>query len=160
MKRILIAGCAQEISSFNPVECKYEIFHIIQDKDIYAYHAGKNSYIGGAIEEINNSKNIEPVFTYVAEGFAAGTLEHKAFIKIKDEFLKKIKLHVNNIDGIYLSLHGAMGSSKELDPEGLILEEVRKIFGKNIPIVISLDLHGVLTEKMLKNCDGVSSLLT
>ena len=160
MKKILIAGCAQEISSFNPVKCKYEIFHIIQDKEIYEYHAGKNSYIGGAIEEINNSKNIEPVFTYVAEGFAAGTLEHKAFIKIKDEFLKKIKLHVNKIDGIYLSLHGAMGSSKELDPEGLILEEVRKIFGKNIPIVISLDLHGVLTEKMLNNCDGVSSLLT
>ena len=53
-----------------------------------------------------------------------------------------------------------MGSSKELDPEGLILEEVRKIFGNNIPIVISLDLHGVLTEKMLNNCDGVSSLLT
>ncbi len=160
MKKVLIAGCAQEISSFNPVECKYEIFHIIQGNEIYDYHLGKNSYIGGAIEEINKSKNIEPIFTYVAEGFAAGTLEHSAFIKIKNEFLEKIKLYVNKIDGIYLSLHGAMGSSKELDPEGLILEEVRKIFGKNIPIVISLDLHGVLTEKMLNNCDGVSSLLT
>ena len=23
---------------FNPVECKYEIFHIVQDKEIYEYH--------------------------------------------------------------------------------------------------------------------------
>ena len=160
MKKILIAGCSQEISSFSPVECTYEIFHIIQEKEIHEYHKGKNSYIGGAIEEINNSKNVEPIFTYVAEGFAAGTLEHSAFIKIKNEFLEKIKIYENKIDGIYLSLHGAMGSSEELDPEGLILEEVRKIFGEKIPIVISLDLHGVLTKKMLNNCDGVSSLLT
>ena len=34
MKKILIGGIAQEISSFNPVECKYEIFHIVQDKEI------------------------------------------------------------------------------------------------------------------------------
>ena len=78
MKKILIAGCSQEISSFNPVECKYEIFHIIQGNEIYEYHKDKNSYIGGAIEEINNSKKIDPIFTYVAEGFAAGTLEHSA----------------------------------------------------------------------------------
>ena len=58
MKKVLIAGCAQEISSFNRVECKYEIFHIIQGNEIYDYHLGKNSYIGGAIEEINKSKNI------------------------------------------------------------------------------------------------------
>ena len=160
MKKILIAGCSQEISSFSPVECTYEIFHIIQEKEIHEYHKGKNSYIGGAIEEINNSKNVEPIFTYVAEGFAAGTLEHSAFIKIKNEFLEKIKIYENKINGIYLSLHGAMCSSEELDPEGLILEEVRKIFGEKIPIVISLDLHGVLTKKMLNNCDGVSSLLT
>ena len=44
MKKVLIAGCAQEISSFNPVECKYEIFHIIQGNEIYDYHLGKNSY--------------------------------------------------------------------------------------------------------------------
>ena len=41
MKKVLIAGCAQEISSFNPVECKYEIFHIIQGNEIYDYHLGK-----------------------------------------------------------------------------------------------------------------------
>ncbi len=40
------------------------------------------------------------------------------------------------MDGIYLSLHGAMSSSKEHDPEGLILEQVKEIFGNEIPIVI------------------------
>ena len=49
----------------------------------------------------------------------------------------KIKLYVNKIDGIYLSLHGAMGSSKELTQR--VNFRKWKIFGKNIPIVISLD---------------------
>ena len=45
MRKILIAGCAQEISSFNPVKCKYEIFHILKDKEINEYHNNKNSYM-------------------------------------------------------------------------------------------------------------------
>ena len=40
-EKVLIAGCAQEFSSFNPVECEYEIFHIIQGNEIYDYHLGK-----------------------------------------------------------------------------------------------------------------------
>ena len=160
MKKILIAGCSQEISSFNPVECKYDFFDITRGNEISDYHTGKNSYIGGAIEELKKTPDLEAIFTYNAEGYAAGILEHLAFIKIKEELLESLKNYKGEVDGIYLSLHGAMSSSKEHDPEGLILEQVKEIFGNEIPIVISLDLHGVLTKKMLENCDGVTSLLT
>ena len=159
-KKILIAGCTQEISSFNPVECKYDFFDITRGKEIYEYYKDLNSYIGGAIEEIERTEGMEAIFGYNAEGYASGILEHSSFMKISDELFASIEKHKNEIDGIYLSFHGAMSTSQELDPEGFILEEVRKIIESNIPIVISLDLHGVLTSKMLKNCDGVSSLLT
>ena len=159
-KKILIAGCTQEISSFNPVECKYDFFDITRGNEIYEFYKDLNSYIGGAIKEIENTNGMEAVFAYNAEGYASGILEHSSFQKISDELFASIEEHKNEIDGIYLSLHGAMSTSQELDPEGFILEEVKKIIGDNIPMVISLDLHGVLTSKMLKNCDGVSSLLT
>ena len=33
------------------------------------------------------------------------------------------------------------------------MAETRKILGESIPIVVSLDLHGVLTDRMLRHCD-------
>ena len=55
-----------------------------------------------------------------------------------------------------MSLHGAMGAIGELDPEGYLLEHVRERVGPDIPIVISLDLHGLLTARMLSNCDAIA----
>ena len=54
------------------------------------------------------------------------------------------------IDGVYVSLHGAMGADGELDPEGYLLAEIRRLAGPAMPIVISLDLHGILTDRMLR----------
>src|SRR5205823_6341478 len=58
--------------------------------------------------------------------------------------------------GVYFSLHGEMGAEGELDPEGYLLAETRRIVGDKIPIVISLDLHGILTDRMLRQVDGLS----
>ena len=160
MKKILIAGCNQEISSFNPVTCDYDFFQIYREEGIREFNTGLNSYIGGAIEELKNFDVFEPIFTYYAEGTAAGPLEHSSFVRISEEYFQSIKKHAGKIDGVYLSLHGSMGTTEELDPEGYILEETRRILGNSVPIVISLDLHGVLTSKMLDNCNGVTSLHT
>ena len=48
------------------------------------------------------------------------------------------------------------GRISELDPEGYLLEHVRACVGPDIPIVISLDLHGLLTDRMLSNCDAIA----
>ena len=60
------------------------------------------------------------------------------------------------VDAVYFSMHGAMGAVGELDPEGYLLEETRRILGPKVPIVISLDLHGILTQRMLRQVDGVT----
>jgi microcystin degradation protein MlrC len=52
-------------------------------------------------------------------------------------------------------MHGAMASEQELDPEGYLLAETRKILGEDIPIVVSLDLHGILTDRMLEHSDAI-----
>ena len=48
-----------------------------------------------------------------------------------------------------------MSAQNEDDPEGFLLAEIRKILGENIPIVVSLDLHGILTDRMLQHSDAV-----
>ncbi len=52
-------------------------------------------------------------------------------------------------------MHGAMASEQELDPEGWLLAETRKLLGEAIPIVVSLDLHGILTDRMLQHSDAI-----
>jgi microcystin degradation protein MlrC len=60
------------------------------------------------------------------------------------------------VEGMYFSMHGAMAADGELDPEGYLLTETRKILGPDKPLVISLDLHGIMTDRMLSQIDGVA----
>ena len=58
------------------------------------------------------------------------------------------------MDGVYFALHGAMAAANEEDPEGHLLAEARKLLGEHVPLVASFDLHGVLTDRMLKHVDA------
>lgn len=59
------------------------------------------------------------------------------------------------VDGVLLSLHGAMVTQKFEDGEGELLEEVRREVGKDVPIMATLDLHANITEKMIANADAL-----
>ncbi len=48
-----------------------------------------------------------------------------------------------------------MAAENEDDPEGLLLAEIRKIVGEEIPIVVSFDLHGILTERILTHANAI-----
>ncbi len=60
------------------------------------------------------------------------------------------------VDAVYFSLHGALASEDEPDPEGYLLQETRKIVGEEIPLVVSMDLHGILTDRILQHSDVVT----
>ena len=81
-------------------------------------------------------------------------LSKDGFDRLSDEFLESI-WGAGEVDGAYFSLHGAMQAENENDPEGYLLQEARRILGDQIPIVVSLDLHGILTDRMLEHCDAV-----
>lgn len=53
--------------------------------------------------------------------------------------------------GIVLHLHGAMVSESFEDCEGELLRRIRSIVGKAIPIIVTLDLHGNITELMTEH---------
>lgn len=66
----------------------------------------------------------------------------------------------NDVDGVYLSLHGASYCQGDDDPEGTLLERVRKKIGPNKLISISLDLHAYYTKKMLAHADIATAYRT
>ncbi len=48
VRKILIAECMQEISSFNPISSTYENFHVERGEELYAQR-GLNTSVGGAL---------------------------------------------------------------------------------------------------------------
>ncbi len=160
MKRILILECKQEVSTFNPVPSTYADFTIRRDEEIVNYHHGVRSEVGGALSvfEATPGVEIEPLYSahFITSG---GTLADAAFQRIAEGLIATL-LTAPEPDGVYFSMHGAMAAQSEDDPEGYLLAEVRKILGEEVPIVISLDLHGILTDQMLEHCDAAVAFHT
>lgn len=157
MKRILVAGCEQEISSFNPKPSRYEDFTIETGPALFAAHRDADSCIRGFLDIMGARDDLALVPVIGAGACSAGPLSSDGFKRLSAEILAAMHQALGDgVDAIYFSLHGAMGAIGEPDPEGFILKEVRKMVGPDVPIVISLDLHGILTDRMLRNCDAIA----
>ncbi len=157
MRKILVAGCEQEISSFNPHPSRYEDFTVLRGQALFEAHAGADTCIRGALDILGARNDLELVPVYGASACSAGPLSQSGFERLAGEFLQAIAgAMIADVAGVYLSLHGAMGAIGELDPEGHLLQGTRACVGSHVPIVISLDLHGLLTGRMLANCDAIS----
>lgn len=155
MRRILIVECMQEISSFNPVQSECENFHVERGDELYD-HRGRNTSLGGALAVFDAAADVETIPVYAARAGSAGFLSAKGWAQLSSELLKAVRNGLVDIDGVYVSLHGAMGADGELDPEGHLLTEIRRMAGPDMPIVVSLDLHGILTDRMIRQVDGIA----
>jgi microcystin degradation protein MlrC len=153
--KILLAECMQEISSFNPVLSEYGNFTVRRGQQLLAQR-GQNSALAGAVSTFTARGDVSLAPAYGARAGSAGLLSQTGWARLADEILGAIAESARGIDGVYFSMHGAMGADGELDPEGYLLEQTRRIVGDRVPIVLSLDLHGVLTERMLRHIDGLT----
>lgn len=160
MYRILIAECEQEMSSFNPVPSQYEDFEIHQGPALLEANAGAETCIRGALDVFRTRPDIEMLPAYGAKACSAGPLSKRGFMRLAGELLAAVRERAHGVDALYFSLHGAMGAENELDPEGYLLAEARTILGPERPIVISLDLHAVLTARMLRHTNGLAAYHT
>lgn len=152
--KILIAECRQEVSSFNPVDSGLGDFMINRGAGMLDSHRGRKTEVGGALEVFEQA-GVEVTGTYSAQLITSGgILDGEVWTQMSSELLDLVRASIDGVDGIFLALHGAMGTTNELDPEGYLLQEVRNIAGPEMPIVGSLDLHGILTDRMLENANG------
>ena len=155
MPKVLIAECMQEISSFNPVPSEYGNFHVRRGDALFT-HRGLNTGVGGALGVFDASDDLVIVPAISAQAGSAGLLSAAGWERLCGEILEAVERNLAGIDGIYFSLHGAMGADGELDPEGHLLTEVRRMAGDHVPIVVSLDLHGILTDRMIRAVNAFS----
>jgi microcystin degradation protein MlrC len=63
-------------------------------------------------------------------------------------------------DAVFLELHGAMVTQSHDDGEGELLRRMREAVGKDVPILVSLDLHANVSPVTVELADFISSYRT
>jgi microcystin degradation protein MlrC len=106
----------------------------------------------GFVERMTATGAWEPVPLYTAMVGASGPVEHGFFLEVVQQLEQRLRASLP-VDGVFLSLHGGAIGEKEGDPEGVILERVRAIVGKDVPVIATLDLHANVSDRMVRNCD-------
>lgn len=163
MKRIFIAGLIQETNTFSPVLSDIDFFkrgYILEGDSIIKHLTGTNTEIFGFYNYIqSHCPDIELIPGIAYWAVAGGKLCDAAF----ETIVKKIVDHMNKslpVDGILLALHGALVSESCDDCEGHLLQILRRIVGRDIPIVCTFDYHAVITDKILNEADVVIGFRT
>lgn len=103
------------------------------------------------VRDVFENEGIELIPTISAIGHPHGPVTKDTFEFILSRFVQGVKEHLNEIDAIFLFLHGA---SKVIDLEGVsaehaILREIRKITGPYLPIALVMDPHGNLSDELV-----------
>jgi microcystin degradation protein MlrC len=96
----------------------------------------------------------QPVPILIASSFPAGPIEQATFERVLVLMLASLKAALP-LDAAYICNHGAMTATHMFDPDGEIVMRVRQIIGPKARLVMSLDLHANISERMVAPCDLV-----
>jgi microcystin degradation protein MlrC len=108
---------------------------------------GTNTEVAGFLD-IAREKSWELVHVISAHANPAGCVTEDAFEQIVKTIEEAARRELERLDGILLAFHGAMVTTHSGDGEGEVLQRLRAIVGRDIPISATLDLHANVTRRM------------
>lgn len=109
------------------------------------------------VGDIFAQAGIEVIPAVYAVSGASGVIKRHTFDYIEACFIRTVEEHLNEIDGIYMMLHGASEVEGLGSGEHHILAEVRKRVGPYVPIYIACDPHGNLCKEYVESVQVVRS---
>ncbi len=152
-ERVLVAGLHHESNSFNPIITGAKDFVVSRGSEILT-SLRPGASITGIVETLEHAGS-EVVPALFARAVPNGIISRDFYYELKHELLRRVEESVADapIQGITLALHGSMAVQELDDPEGDLLEALRKIL-PTIPLFVALDMHTTYTEAMHKHASG------
>jgi microcystin degradation protein MlrC len=165
MARIAVGGFLHETNTFAPTKATYGDFvhgggwpAMATGAEVLKVMRKINVGLAGFVEAAEaEGWDLVPTIWCAASPSAHVTKD--AYERIAKAIVDGIKA-ASSIDGVYLDLHGAMVTEHLDDGEGEILARVRKVIGKALPLVVSLDLHANVTPQMVEHADALIAYRT
>ena len=158
MVRIAVLGFHLESNRFAPVtrRADFDLRTWLEGDAILADAADKAPRQGAEIpaflREIHRHIDAEILPVLVAAAEPGGPLEETVLESVFSTVQAKLTENAP-VDAVYIACHGAMVGVETLDPDGALLDTVRKAVGPAAPIVATLDLHANLSDKMAQAAD-------
>jgi microcystin degradation protein MlrC len=151
--RVIIGHMSHETNTFSTVKTSLEDFDPHYDQELISFYKGTRSGIGGFIDVLEKH-GAEIIPTIGASATPAGPIANKDYSKIVNTIINVITKS-GDVDGVLLALHGAMIAEDIPEAEGTLLKKIREVVGPTVPIIITLDLHGLISKLMVDNCDAI-----
>ena len=157
-KKIALMGIYHESNTFvkEPTTLKdFQNGHYMKGADIRnEYHAAHHE-IGGMIE-VMDQYDMELYPIMYAEATPGGIISSETYTTLVEDMFSELQ-KVLPIDGCLVVPHGAGVSEEFHDMDGHWLSLLRKLVGKNVPIVGTLDLHANVSPLMTSSTDALVS---
>ncbi len=163
--KIAILGIHLESNRFAPAvfrpdfEEKCLLYGDAMLEDSRALHPSACGTLTGFVREMDKVGPWTPAPLIYADVGAAGPIDHEFFLELKAEMRERL-VAAMPVDGVYFPEHGAAVSTAHPDPDGELYEMARDIVGPGVPIVSALDLHAIVSEKMVAMTDVMVSYRT
>ena len=156
--RIAIAEVGQETCSFTPVRTTVDTFRqygLYEGETlIEARRRGRGTLAGFFDRAEEEAVDLIPLPIISGWAGANGMLTADTLAFFEEKLVAGLS-RLENLDGLFFSLHGAAAAENEPDVEGALLAAARRVVGPNVPIVAPFDHHGNVTQRMIANLDGL-----
>lgn len=154
--RVAIGGISHETNTFCRGESTLDNFRErewAEGQEILGHNRGVRSYVGGIMDAAERL-GIELVPTFFASATPSATIAADAYNTMLGKLLDTLRA-AGEVDAVCLTLHGAGVAAGVDDIEGDIIQRVRELVGPDMPIVVTLDLHGNITQQMVDHADAL-----
>lgn len=147
--RIAVGGISHETNTFSTLRTDPDDFFIRRGEEI----------VQGGFWDRYRVEGVEFAPTLSAGASPHGLVRRDAYLQLKTELLERLEASLP-VDGVYLSLHGAMEVKEIGDGESDLTVAIRERVGAAVPIVASLDLHGNIAPAFVEAADFLTALRT
>ena len=150
--RIALAGFMHESNTFSEVPTtlrSYREAKLDYGKELIPVWKDAHHEVGGFLEGAERF-DFEVVPILMAQATPSGPVTTETYETIVGDILQGLE-KAGPLDGLLLALHGAMVCESYPDGDGETLQRLRRHLGEGFPMVVSLDMHANISEKMLAN---------
>lgn len=154
---IIYGEFMHEVNSFSPVittERDFKADHLFYGEDVLNSAIEEDKQLAGFLEAVDEvgKGTVKAVPVIHAKSMSGGPVDSIFYASVKNTLIQAVTTR-EKVDGIYLSLHGAMGVQGMFDPEGDIIKSLRDTLGDDVVIAVSFDLHANVTKRRADEAD-------
>jgi microcystin degradation protein MlrC len=154
--RIAVGRLWQETNTFSEARTSLEAFQrstFLTGEDLIASLQLQEDELAG-FADILVPAGIEIVPLAAISAWCGGPAEEEAVDAITRVFVESA---TTEVDGVLLSLHGALAGVRTFDVSGHVTAAIRDTIGTQIPFVATFDHHGNITQKIIDSIDALTA---